>query len=77
MYNRGRGVQKSEDEAANWYSKAAEQQHPGAEYQLGMMYLRGRGGLSKDETVGMQWLERAAEHGHEEAKKEVEKRRRP
>jgi TPR repeat protein len=76
MYLRGRGVGKSEQEAANWLSKAAEQSHPGAEYEIGMMYIRGRG-LPKDEVVGLQWLERAAQHGHEEAKKEFEKRRRP
>ena len=77
MYSRGRGVQKNEQEAAKWFSKAAEQGHPGAEYQFGMMYIRGRGGLAKDEEVGLQWLDRAAALGHEEAKKEVAKRRRP
>ncbi len=77
MFMRGRGVEKSEDEAAQWFSKAAQLDHPGAEYQLGMMYIRGRGGIPKDEGVGLQWLEKAAAQGHEEAKKEVAKRRRP
>lgn len=77
MFMRGRGVQKSEEEAAQWFSKAAQLDHPGAEYQLGMMYIRGRGGIPKDEGVGLQWLEKAAAQGHDEAKKEVAKRRRP
>ena len=77
MFMRGRGVEKSEEEAAQWFSKAAQLDHPGAEYQLGMMYIRGRGGIPKDEGVGLQWLEKAAAQGHEEAKKEVAKRRRP
>lgn len=77
MFMRGRGVEKSEEEAAQWFSKAAQLDHPGAEYQLGMMYIRGRGGIPKDEGVGLQWLEKAAAQGHEEAKREVAKRRRP
>ncbi len=77
MFMRGRGVDKSEEEAAQWFSKAAQLDHPGAEYQLGMMYIRGRGGIPKDEGVGLQWLEKAAAQGHEDAKKEVAKRRRP
>ncbi len=77
MSLKGRGVQKSEDEAAQWFSKAAQLDHPGAQYQLGMMYVKGRGGIPKDEGVGLQWLEKAAAQGHEEAKKEVAKRRRP
>ena len=77
MFMRGRGVDKSEEEAAQWFSKAAQLDHPGAEYQLGMLYIRGRGGIPKDEGVGLQWLEKAAAQGHEDAKKEVAKRRRP
>jgi TPR repeat protein len=77
MFMRGRGVDKSEEEAAQWFSKAAQLDHPGAEYQLGMMYIRGRGGIPKDEGVGLQWLEKSAAQGHEDAKKEVAKRRRP
>jgi TPR repeat protein len=76
MYARGRGVEKSEIEAASLLSKAAEQGHPGAQYELGMAYIRGRG-VQKDEAVGVQWLEKAARQGHPEAKREFEKRRRP
>lgn len=77
MFLKGRGVRKSEDEAAQWFSKAAQLDHPGAQYQLGMMYVKGRGAIPKDEGVGLQWLEKAAAQGHEEATKEVAKRRRP
>jgi TPR repeat protein len=30
-------------EAANWYQRAAQQNHPGAQFELGNFYASGRG----------------------------------
>ena len=38
---RAKGLQKSDEKAAEWYTKAAEQGDADAQYNLGLMYLRG------------------------------------
>lgn len=73
-YAKGRGVKKSEADATRWYSEAANKQEPEAEYQVAMMLLRGKGGYQRDETKGLEWLRKAAGHGHLEARKELAKR---
>ncbi|MEO8450791.1 MAG: protein kinase [Gemmatimonadota bacterium] len=75
IYAQGRGVDKSEAEAARWFEKAASRDSPVAQYQLGMMYVRGKG-VPKSEEEGLKWLDKAAQQGHQEAQKEVAKRRR-
>ena len=40
MYANGQGMQKD----VKWYGKAAEQDHPPAQFFLGFMYVKGRGG---------------------------------
>ena len=71
---KGGGVKKSEADATRWYSEAANKQEPEAEYQVAMMLLRGKGGYEQDETKGLEWLKKAAGHGHLEARKELAKR---
>ncbi len=76
-YDNGWGVKKDEAKATLWYTNAAQHQEPEAEYQLALRLLNGRGGFRKSEkerTAGMGWLRRAAEHGHDEARKELARR---
>ena len=73
-YAKGRGVKKNEAEATRWYTAAANKQEPEAEYQLAMMLLKGKGGFQQDDATGLEWLKRAAGHGHVEARRELAKR---
>ncbi len=77
IYARGRGVKHDDAKSTFWYSRAAEQRDPEAEYQLAMLLLKGRGGFARNDVndvSGMEWLRRAAAHGHAEAKKELARR---
>jgi len=73
-YAKGRGAKKNEAEATRWYSEAANKQDPEAEYQIAMMLLKGKGGYQQDDAKGLEWLKKAAGHGHLEAQKELAKR---
>jgi len=50
------------EHAAQWYRKAAEQQHPLAQFNLGMMYVEGQG-VDQDSEQAALWFERAARQG--------------
>ena len=43
----------------------------GAQYNLGAMYLEGRG-VAKDDDAGIDWLRQAAEQGHANARKIID-----
>lgn len=43
-YLTGKGVEKDFTQAAFWFRKAAEQEEPQAQYNLGLMYYLGAGG---------------------------------
>jgi len=73
-YVKGRGIKKDEAQAAFWYSEAAKQQDPEAEFQSGMMLIKGRGGYTRNEELGLDWLRKAAAHGHAGAKEELARR---
>lgn len=45
--------------ARQWFEKAAAQQHGGAQYHLGLLYLDGQG-VMRDDHKAWQWFERAA-----------------
>jgi len=49
MYRYGHGVPQNDKTAVKWYTLAAEQGNVSAQYNLGVMYLRGNG-------VGMSWV---------------------
>jgi len=49
-------------QAAEWYRKAAEQNHSLAQFNLGMMYAQGQG-VAKDATQSVVWFGRAANLG--------------
>ena len=73
-FTKGRGVKKDQAQATIWYSKAAGKQEPEAEYQVGMMLIKGKGGYAQDEKAGLDWLQKAAAHGHALAKEELARR---
>jgi TPR repeat protein len=58
----GQGLGKDLTEAVKWTRKAAEQGHPGAQYNLANFYDEGVG-LPKDALEATRWYRRAAEQG--------------
>jgi hypothetical protein len=50
-------------QAVQWYRKAAEQGHAGAQYSLGRMYDLGWG-VAEDNVQAGEWYRKAAEQGH-------------
>lgn len=63
MYILGSGVEKNEQQAAEWLLKAAEQGHVEAQVMVAAMYDRGLG-LKNDVKIATQWYEKAAAQGH-------------
>ena len=51
------------EEAIQWYQLAADQDNPDAQFNLGLMYLKGHG-VSQDYDEGIEWIERASEKDH-------------
>ncbi|HYA16317.1 MAG TPA: tetratricopeptide repeat protein, partial [Bryobacteraceae bacterium] len=60
MYSEGKGVPQDDEEAVQWYRRAAAQRNASAEGNLGGMYTEGRG-VSKDDKEAMRWFRLAAE----------------
>ena len=48
--------------AAQWYRKAADQNHYLAQFNLGVMYASGQGVL-RDDAAAVMWIRKAAEGG--------------
>ena len=48
--------------AAQWFAKAAEQEHPKAQLYLGVCYRKGIG-VKQDDELGVRWIRKAAEQG--------------
>jgi len=49
-------------QAAEWYRKAADQNHHLAQFNLGQMFAQGHG-VAHDETTAVMWMRRAADGG--------------
>ena len=62
LYERGRGVERSEANAVRWYESAANGGDREAMYQLATRYERGRG-VKKDATLALQWYTKAGDAG--------------
>lgn len=62
MYSRGEGVIQNDEEAVEWYRKAAQQDHVAAQFNLGARYVTGEG-VVPDSEEAMKWYERAIEQG--------------
>ena len=63
----GKGVEKDETEAVNWFRKAADQGYAGAQLNLGLSYENGSG-VKQDKVEAAKWYHKAAEQGFEPAK---------
>jgi hypothetical protein len=61
------GVKKDVDAALIWLRKSAAQKQPDAEYTLHQIYAEGTE-VKADPDEARQWLLRAAEHGHHDAR---------
>lgn len=62
LYERGRGVERSDENATRWYESAAAGGDREAMYQLATRYERGRG-VKKDQALAVQWYTRAGDAG--------------
>jgi hypothetical protein len=60
------GVAKDQVEAAKWFRRAAEQNLPGAQHNLGVSYADGQG-VAKDEAMAAKWFRKAAEQNYSDA----------
>ena len=61
---------EAEVKSVNWLRKAADQNLAKAQYELGMMYAKGRG-VTKDEVEAVKWFRKAAEQGLSDAQYEL------
>lgn len=59
-----------EDESA-LYRKAADQGDVDAQFNLGVMYENGQGGLAKDDAQAVTWYQKAAEQGDAKAQANI------
>ncbi len=50
----------SHEDAVRWYSKAAKQGRPDAQFKLGFYHAQGSGGLKKDMEEAANWFQKAA-----------------
>jgi tetratricopeptide (TPR) repeat protein len=53
--------------AVQWCRKAAEQGHAQAQFEIGVFYMNGKGGLCKDAGEAVVWFRKAAELGEASA----------
>lgn len=49
-----------------WYQRSAESGHRGAQYNLGLLYLKGED-IPRDALKGLEWITRAANTGDQQA----------
>ena len=63
----GKGVPKDPVQSAYWFKKAADQGDPGAQNELGYLYVWGVG-VERDEEQAFKWFARASGSGSQQAK---------
>ncbi|KIL98134.1 hypothetical protein CCC_01195 [Paramagnetospirillum magnetotacticum MS-1] len=73
LYRQGLGVEADGHIAAAWYQVAADAGVISADYNLGMLYMRGGPGLPPDPDEGLKRLGKAAQAGFPPAKAELER----
>ncbi len=66
LYLEGHGVERSIEQARNWFMKAAEKNRVEAQYNLGHMSLSGMG-VEKNVQAALLWWKLAAEGGYAQA----------
>lgn len=62
LYEFGKGVEQSFENALIWYQKAADSGLAAAQYNLGLLYEHGRG-TEKNYKEAAKWYQRASEKG--------------
>ncbi|MDE9430803.1 tetratricopeptide repeat protein [Xenorhabdus bovienii] len=67
IYLHGRGVEQSIKTAREWFEKAAAQDLPEAQYELGVMYYGGNSGVLRDYQIAWQLFENASRRNHGES----------
>jgi len=55
LYSDGHGVLQDYKQAVKWFTKSAEQEFPEAQYNLGLMYVRGQGVIQDYVMAHMYW----------------------
>ena len=63
LFYKGIGVPKDFKKAAQWFRRAANKGHAGAQYNLGIMSYLGQG-TEQDYASAAQWFERAGQQDH-------------
>jgi TPR repeat protein len=66
LYENGLGTEPDPAQAAQWYERAANQDHGRAQARLGALYREGRG-VARDFAKAAKWYRRAADRGHPRA----------
>ncbi len=67
-YHLGEGVEKDEDEAVQWWERAAVHGDLSAQINLGVAYSRGAG-VPKNYVAALRWYTKAAEQGDAEGQR--------
>jgi TPR repeat protein len=70
LYLDGAGVEQDPALAQRWFRKAADQDHPPAQFSLGLLYEQGRG-VEADPKRAMFWFNKAAEFGDADAEEKL------
>ena len=69
-YYNGRGADRNYAKAREWFRKAAEKGHSGAEYYIGLMYELGTG-VAQNYELALGWYRKAAAHGDRDAQDRI------
>jgi TPR repeat protein len=70
-YDKNRLVDKNDNRAFELYRLAATNGYAHAQYELGIMFEEGRGGVERDDVEAAKWYKLAADQGHELASLEL------
>ncbi|KAF9147285.1 hypothetical protein BG015_011102 [Linnemannia schmuckeri] len=70
-YKDGREVHKDDQTAIDWYCKAAEQGHPRAQYNVGLLHEQGYGDVPQDHAKAYEWFLKSAVQGYVDAQAKV------
>jgi TPR repeat protein len=66
MYATGRGVQKNERIAFNWFHKSARNNYAPAKHYMGISFLQGRG-VREQKELARYWFRLAAKQGYRDS----------
>ena len=60
MYAQGRGIERDDSKAREWWEKAAKQGFPPAQTGMGLLYTYGKNGVPHDDKKALEWFKKAA-----------------